>query len=295
MIQDIPSTALLPHLLLSLSLLTLWLVTQRTAIIRWSWLILLALAALVALAGGQLDPIAIPIILLLIILARASQTGGLSSGWRHLAGLAFTLAILALGLHLFPGFHPVSLFHEIRLSPDALPYNLNLNFDKALVGLLILGLFYRRPAWLSSWRQTLLTLLWILPLIITAVVALSLAIGYLRLEPKLIDSLSIWMWANLFFTCTAEEAFFRGLIQHRLAEAWENIRGGDWFALVIAAGLFGLAHLGGGWSYVLLASVAGFGYGLLYHQTGRIEASILGHFGLNLTHLLFFTYPALSS
>ena len=101
------------------------------------------------------------------------------------------------------------------------------------------------------------------------------------------------MWANLLFTCTAEEALFRGLLQHQLTKHFINISAGKWIAVTVAALLFGLAHIGGGWLYVAIATVAGFGYGMVYQLTGRIEASIICHFGLNLTHILFFTYPAL--
>ena len=57
--------------------------------------------------------------------------------------------------------------------------------------------------------------------------------------------------------------------------------------------LFGSAHVGGGWTYVGLAAIAGIGYGWIYAATGAIGASILAHTGLNLLHLLFFSYPAL--
>jgi len=43
----------------------------------------------------------------------------------------------------------------------------------------------------------------------------------------------------------------------------------------------------------VLSTVAGLGYGWVYQRTGRIEASILTHFALNLVHFLLFTYPAL--
>jgi hypothetical protein len=61
-----------------------------------------------------------------------------------------------------------------------------------------------------------------------------------------------------------------------------------------AALLFGLAHAAGGWRYVLLATLAGTGYGLAYRRTVRIESAILAHFAVNVTHLLLFTYPALA-
>jgi membrane protease YdiL (CAAX protease family) len=44
---------------------------------------------------------------------------------------------------------------------------------------------------------------------------------------------------------------------------------------------------------VLLATIAGTGYGLAYQRSGRVEMAILTHFAVNATHFLLFTYPAL--
>ena len=66
---------------------------------------------------------------------------------------------------------------------------------------------------------------------------------------------------------------------------------GAWPALVLASALFGLAHLGGGWLYAMLATVAGLLYGLIYLHTGRLWLAVLMHASLNFVHLYFFTYP----
>lgn len=62
-------------------------------------------------------------------------------------------------------------------------------------------------------------------------------------------------------------------------------------ALLVGAVAFGSAHIAGGTTHVLLATLAGIGYGAAYHLTGRVEAGILVHFLLNLSHLVLFTYP----
>ena len=59
--------------------------------------------------------------------------------------------------------------------------------------------------------------------------------------------------------------------------------------------LFGVAHLAGGWGYVVLAALAGFGYGWIYASTGSIAAAIATHAGLNTLQFLLFTYPALAA
>lgn len=118
---------------------------------------------------------------------------------------------------------------------------------------------------------------------------LTLAIVSLWAEQSLAD------WANLFFTCVAEEAVFRGFVQKHFTTALSGCPYGPVLAVLVGAILFGLAHLGGGARYVLLATLAGTGYGWAYQSTRRIEASILLHFLVNLTHVLWFSYPALRS
>ncbi len=44
---------------------------------------------------------------------------------------------------------------------------------------------------------------------------------------------------------------------------------------------------------MLLAMLAGLGYGHAYLKSGRIEAAILGHFTLNGIHFIALSYPSL--
>lgn len=99
---------------------------------------------------------------------------------------------------------------------------------------------------------------------------------------------------NLLFTCVAEEAFFRGLLQGRMARALESAgrhRLAFGLPLCASALVFGLAHAAGSPSYVLMASLAGLGYAWSYAVTGRIEVPILLHWTLNALHFMAFTYP----
>lgn len=96
----------------------------------------------------------------------------------------------------------------------------------------------------------------------------------------------VWIWAfnNLLFVTFAEETLFRGVIQSSFRNRY--------FGLGIGALLFGLAHYRGGINYIISATFAGLFYGFAYLRTGRIQACMLAHFFFNLTHLIFFTYPA---
>ncbi|WP_340122281.1 CPBP family intramembrane glutamic endopeptidase [Methylobacter svalbardensis] len=93
----------------------------------------------------------------------------------------------------------------------------------------------------------------------------------------------------------ASHSFFSVLFKKYLMQGLSKIRYGDALAISITAIVFGLAHYTGGSKYILLATVAGVGYGWAYRYTQRIEASILTHFTLNSLYFLLFTYPALAA
>ena len=62
--------------------------------------------------------------------------------------------------------------------------------------------------------------------------------------------------------------------------------------LIFTSILFGLTHFSQGFIFILLATICGFFYGLIFIRTRYIEASILLHFLINLTHFIFFSYPS---
>jgi membrane protease YdiL (CAAX protease family) len=129
--------------------------------------------------------------------------------------------------------------------------------------------------------------------IATAVVVLGigLAVGHLAFDPKLPSFALAFLAINLLFTCVAEEAFFRGFIQERLANVLSSRW--QWLAVAVSSALFGLAHIAGGILYMSLATILGVGCAIAYSKTRRVEAPILVHFSFNATHFLFLTYPFL--
>lgn len=214
---------------------------------------------------------------------------------KYLFWLCLILAVIVsfgMGVHAFPGFDNPLIVKNVSLAKDSIPYTLYWSYDKAITAY-VLTLLYRSLAksdkfTLYQLKQTSIVA------IVTVIVILSGAIlmGLIAWEPKVPDFIFFWLLANLFITCTAEEAFFRGLIQyqtHRLLKT--STRHSAIVAITFAGILFGAAHFAMGIEYVLIASVAGFGYGLAFQLTGRLEASIIAHFLMNITHILFFTYP----
>jgi len=287
----------LSFLLLSLAIAFVWLPALRVGDVRLPpWTLVFAGACVV---GAMATPrvLDVPALAALMALAALAFSSSAASRWRGTTvGLAAALA-LATSLHLLPGFHAAVLFRDVRLTPDAAPFVLALNFDKGAAGLLLLAAFCVRA---RSWRQFASQLPAIaLAAAATALISIgvALAAGYVRFEPKWTAAAPSFLCANLLFTCVAEEAFSRGVIQEGLMRFADQRRERvwTWLAIALSTLLFGLAHAGGGATWMLVATIAGFGYAVIYAKTRTIEGAILVHFCVNAVHFIGFTYPRLAN
>ncbi|EKO4006567.1 CPBP family intramembrane metalloprotease [Vibrio fluvialis] len=231
----------------------------------------------------------------LTTLALAISVAGLGLGYAipklsgYVKNLAWTLLLLwcaALMLHALPGFGNTKVLDTVLTGPMSTPFSLYLNIDKPLV---FFALWLAFPSLLGTlapphWRNTLFVLPPLLGLLLVA-----WFLGALKPEFSLPDWLWLFALNNLLLTCMVEEALFRGLIQQTLTRV-----GGEIFGIAAASLLFGLAHLSGGILLVVFAALAGLGYGLAFHFSGRLWVAVAFHFLFNLTHLVFFTYPVLA-
>lgn len=273
------------YVLLLASILALW------APWRFAWTVPFVGAIGLGYVSGVLTgPAVVPLGSLAVVCWLYPQTHSRQESIRLLLGSLVLSLALALGLHAIPGFANATLWHSITFSPRSAPYTLTLNFDKTAAGLLILGLCYDGlledgEGWARMLRQAAP----IIALNTLVVIVLALTLGFVRIDPKWTGLFWPWAVVNLLFTCVAEEAFFRGFIQCQLARRLHRYEAP--IAIAVSAILFGLAHLAGGPTYVLLATVAGLGYAIVFQRTQRIEAAILAHFTLNATHFLLLTYP----
>ncbi|WP_429091952.1 CPBP family intramembrane glutamic endopeptidase [Aeromonas rivipollensis] len=249
-----------------------------------SGLILLGVALLTALWLERLSPVAALVSLAGLLLAW--RTPGLHQPWR---GVALTLVLLwamALTLHLVPGFDNLKVLDRVQAGPASVPFTLYLNLDKPLIffGLLLAWPALLGPGGTMRWRPLALLTLPLAALLITA-----WQLGALKPEVGLPHWWWLFAFNNLVFTCVAEEALFRGLIQQGMAS-----RSKPWIGLLVASLLFGAAHLAGGPLLVMFAALAGACYGLAFELSGRLSVAILLHFLFNFAHLALFTYPLAS-
>ncbi|HEU4690478.1 MAG TPA: CPBP family intramembrane glutamic endopeptidase [Vicinamibacterales bacterium] len=290
---------MLPYVWLSLAIVCLWLPPQVSASRLTSRAGVSAGLLLLAVAHASWTGVVTPIGIL-AILAFGLLCYGYSRVRCHpfldalvtIATIVFSLALMA---HVVPGFSNVLIARDVVLSPDAVPYTLFLNFDKAQIGLFLLAFGPPLIASRADWVAMLTAALPRLGLLIGIVMVCAFSIGQVRFDSKWPAFFPIWVSANLLFTCAAEEALFRGVIQRRLQgpSMGSGATPREIAGLLIASVLFGVAHFAGGGSAIVLATISGIGYGWIYWRTNRIEGSILAHFLLNTTHILFFTYPAL--
>ncbi len=257
----------------------------------WMYLALLSIGYALALSYGQLGLLAALSIVLLLCAGFAVRQQHSRIG-QYLGHGLFVVLALALAMHWLPGFYNGRAIDPQRFTDDAVPFSMYLNQDKPLIGFWLLLVC----PWIVGRRSLRLSLYaTVLALTLCAIAALggALLLGIISWAPKWPDQAWLWVLNNLLLVTLVEEALFRGYIQGGLSRKFKALPYGENLALLCAALLFGLVHLGAGWQWTLLATIAGVGYGLAY-RFGGLGAAIATHFGLNLLHFGLFSYPMLA-
>lgn len=203
--------------------------------------------------------------------------------------LEFLLVAAAVGMtiHAVPGFHNPKVLDSVIAGPQSAPFSMYYNFDKALVPFILLvvmkSLFVSEPKYQPA-RPGWFLLVALIP----GLLLLAVALGGLKIEPHFPQWLLPFLFANIFFVSLAEEVLFRGYLQQRLSGFMSPVA-----ALIISAAIFGGLHFAGGPLLIIFAALAGLIYGLAWMWSGRLWVAVAFHVGLNITHLLLFTYPVL--
>lgn len=291
-----------PFVLLVLSICAAWLpalsVSKELRVPPWA--VVYAVAVVAAFAQGFLQVSAVVALIALVALALC-VTRATRKVTYWLAFALLLLLCLTLALHKMPGFNNPIVIDGVKFSPDARPFTQYLNFDKGSVGLVLLALLSPKLRRGDHAGRLAAETAAGYALTTVVVIGAALASGLVRFEPKLPSQTLLFLATNLFLTCVAEEAFFRTLVQDPLrgVRAGQAEPGGaSWraraiIAIVVTGLLFGIAHAAGGTPMTVMAALAGIGYAAVYARTNRIEVPILVHFGVNATHFVAFTYPAL--
>lgn len=252
-------------------------------------LVLLGLTLLSALFIGRIELIAFASTL--VVLGVAYRLPMLASNQKtkpvyYLGWSVVIIWCVMLFVHVIPGFNNLQVLDKVTAGPLSAPFSMYLNLDKPLA---LFALFLAYPFLLGGEAKGRVKPALLVMILLLSLLPIAAMLG--ALKPEL--SLPSWWWLfalnNLILTCVAEEALFRGFVQQSFSRRF------DWrLGLVIASILFGLAHFAGGPLLIVFATLAGLGYGLVFHFTGRLWCAVLAHFLFNFCHLVFFTYPILA-
>lgn len=280
----IQGIAWLPWLLIFPASILLWHHKTRTL-----GLGVAACGFIAALAVGQLTATAL-IAFAFLGFAGAAVSRGPTLVWRASGHATFLLTAIALRLHVVPGFENPLAIHAV-FSEGAVPFKAYLNLDKTLTGVWIVAFVSsidtNGPVLKRLGAGALIGLTTFL-----IVGAIAMALGVVRLEPKLHEVAWLWAINNILLVCFAEEAFFRGYLQAGLSRFLHGRRYADAIAILAISLIFGFVHFGQPLAMQLLSVMAAIGYGLAYLRHGLIGA-IAAHATLNLCHFFLLTYPLL--
>jgi len=157
----------------------------------------------------------------------------------------------------------VSIFSHILVS-EIKPEGLDFSFNRIPPGVIIKGYL----------------------ILAVILIPLGLLMGFLRFSPGL-SVFRLFLIVTIFFLVGfPEEMLFRALL-FKIILKWFDIR----TTVILSAVIFGLAHFNGphgGLSYILMASIAGLGYGVIYWRARSVTASALLHSLIDYTWVLFF-------
>jgi membrane protease YdiL (CAAX protease family) len=277
--------------MLTLALIALWAARAFRSTLLWA--LPGALAIVLATVAGLIDVRGLLAIVAFAVICVAARRLRRRVAVVVIAHAVLLAACAALYLHVVPGFDNPRLVADVMLGPDSEPYTKYLNFDKGIAALLLLGLYTPERTATDDGARHVAGFVWRFGVVTVTVLALTVAFGYARWDPKLPPWWPAWIWSMVFLTALPEEALFRGVAVTALATWMGRSRAASTIAVVTIGILFGVAHLAGGRTYVVLAAAAGIGYGWIYVSTRSLAAAAAAHAGLNTLHFLFFSYPAL--
>jgi len=254
--------------LLGSAICAVWIIPTQAAR-HYTWMALFGAAIACGVAAGFLNTVAVVELAVFGALAYAAARTDIRRWQSIVFGTLTGVMALALAMHKLAGFSNPLLISNVRFSADATAFTQYANFDKAAVGLILLAFLCRRANTGAQWLAVLRRSLPIAALTTLMVMAIAIAVGYVAPQFKLPPYTPVFLATNLLFTCVAEEAFFRGFLQERLAKSLPATRTWQAAAILFSGVLFGVAHLGGGAVYASLATLCGLGYAYAYAVTKR--------------------------
>jgi|GEM_PF-1348053 len=261
-------------------------------------IILFAFALLTGLIGGVVNFISCSIILLFGLLIYSFYQKKFPSLYKVFIYFGIIIIAILSFLHQLPSINNIELLTNIKLSKNSSNFDIWLNFDKPLIAIFILFFVYNPPRKFSDYKNIFIQTIKLFAPLLIILLALGTFGNFLVFDLKFpnFEITFLWLVKMIFLTIFAEEFFFRFFVQNSVILLFKNSKyfskNSQIIGLIFTSILFGLTHFSQGFTFILLATICGFFYGLIFIRTRYIEASILLHFLINLTHFIFFSYPS---
>lgn len=202
------------------------------------------------------------------------------------------LIALSTPFHMVPGVSNALVFDRITVSDMSKPYSMFLNFDNTIIALIVCvtsDLIRQEKPFNKKAALNTFVLLFLCILIILSPAYLS---GFIKFDPKIPSILPLWLLNNLLFVCLSSEVLYRGFLQSNIDSFLRPYIKQSFLPILITSIIFGLSHYKSGIIMICLSAICGYLYGYTYHKTGKVLSAMIVHLGLNLCHLLLFTYPS---
>lgn len=252
----------------------------------WIWGSLAVASAGLGYLAGLLNVYSIISLILLFILLLVLANMEIEGMKRFIVLIAVVVLSFLFLLHILPGFRSWLLSQPFGLKRGVRWY-----LETPFLGLFITTLYHpllqSKKEWMRMVWQTI-------PMIfLQIIVIIYFAMSWGLISPNVNFSLAFFPWAlgYLFCIILPQEALFHGVIQKEL-QRLPNNRLNTVLSIAIPTVAFICLQLFMQFSflYLILLTLSGIGYSLLYHITKNIESSVLCRFILNSIYFVFFTY-----
>jgi membrane protease YdiL (CAAX protease family) len=206
------------------------------------------------------------------------------------------VAVVGVGMmaHMVKGFDNLLVLNAVTFGDSKIPINMYLNFDKASLGVLLIGLYIPLIQEREKWKHVIyISIPWI-AFSVLILFLFSKTVDLINIDIKLPRQILYFIIINFFFVVIPEEAFFRGFLQNEIVKGLSN-RAAPILGILSVSLLFGFIHFFfvPNIYYIFGVMIASVLYGTIYHFSESIESSIITHFSVNIIHFIFFTYPFL--
>ncbi|MDH5730257.1 MAG: hypothetical protein OEZ58_14770, partial [Gammaproteobacteria bacterium] len=212
----------LTYLTIILAIVSLW---HKKLPNLWGYLLGLALLVGVYREVVQIEGVlytVVYIVTAILAIRRKFSINGyeLSTEAKPIIHSAFIVIFVVLTLlllhHSVPFYEPWILYSDIVLHENSPATGMSIKLDNAVVGVVIIALATTRASTLQQWKTLLYKSL---PYNVgTVAILISIAVYFNFLQFSFVESNYIvpTLISFLFFTCLAEEAFFRVYVQGNL-------------------------------------------------------------------------------